>query len=142
MTNKQSHHERLGITFAELGALYGTLGMLRAEVLEFIENPADDPTPGTHVFDMDTTCKSNGECGTVACIGGTMALIMGKNLRDASAYVHDARSLSLGKLFYPTRDGWNGYYGDITPEHAIQAIHNFLMGRGPQWCIVMDGDGA
>lgn len=136
-------HETLGITFAELGALLGTRELLKADMLE--HDPRHVTKPGTHEFDMNTACKPNGECGTVSCIGGTMALIMGKNIGEADLYVRDTstevvggKSPALGKLFYPGRDGYSGDWSAITPAQAIAAIDNFLAGGHPRWMEVLD----
>ena len=44
-------HEKLGITFAELGALLGTLSMLENGVVVKTNNIC--AVPGKHLFNMD-----------------------------------------------------------------------------------------
>ncbi len=117
-------HTELGISFAELGALYGVRAMLVAGVLRTTLKP------DTHVFDMECTWKPNGECGSIACIGGTMALIMGYNRAACAAYVGGQENPNLELLFYPdeSRD-WDW----ITPKIAVKAIDNFLATGLPKW---------
>lgn len=129
-------HQKLGITFAEFGALLGTREMLK---LDLITN-ADCPLPleQAHVLNMNTTVSVY-DCGSIGCLGGHMALIMGLSAGQADAYVTNGRcrkhggavaSPALHDLFYPSDIyDWEG----ITPAMAIDAIDNFLKDGNPHW---------
>lgn len=150
-------HEELGITFAEWGALFGFKAIAEAGIVlkpvpvkEILKNSVYaimDQHPGVHFFDMARTCHTQ-ECGSVACIGGTVAMFM--RLHDPSAYVtqHDAHRTKLDTLYYPR---WNNgrnvalkaprgydddgslYWERITPKMAAQAVDNFLRTGTPNW---------
>lgn len=134
MAKKKHWHEKLRITFRELGALLGTRNMLAANLLEHdgqYHSDADD----SHRFDMSTQCKVNG-CGTISCIGGTMAFIMGIDEIDyvGTGFTHGNHSPVLRSLFFPTDlpmsvDNWH----KITPAQAVKAIDNFLNTGKPNW---------
>lgn len=145
-----SLHERRKVTFAELGALYGTRAMLAAHDLVkakyghdlnlLCDDKACPIRAHVHQFDMATPLDM-ADCGTVGCIGGHMALIMGK---DGGDYVnvhndvvpteigYDAvgHSHALHDLFFPPR---NLVWSSITPKHAIKAIDNWLRTGRPMW---------
>ena len=71
----KSLHEKRKVTFQELGALYGTRTMMANHVL--VHDPQQERVYNNeHGFNMATQGKQHG-CGTVSCIGGTMAFIMG-----------------------------------------------------------------
>lgn len=124
-------HTKLGIEFAELGALLGVLKMLETGVLGFAK-PVKDKFDGLelpvtpsdkHLFNMATKVRSN-ECGTIGCIGGNMALILGKS---PIGYVGEGGV--LGPLFFPS-----GYeFSTVEPKQAIKAIYNFLATGKPKW---------
>lgn len=133
-----SHHE-LEITFAELGALLGTREMMKQQLL--IGTCSSEVLPKEHLFNMNISLLF-AECGTVACIGGHMALIMDvadKEIKYANKasinetawrYVGEKASRALLKLFYPhPLTSWEF----ITRECAIEAIDNFLNTGNPQW---------
>ena len=153
MAKKKQLHEKLGITFAELGALLGTKAMLELAVVTGTnECMYDDDydsalmAAGIHVFDMNTAATTYA-CGSVSCIGGTMGLIMGKTSEAARTYVGCAvprdnfyyryspgtlHSPSLHPLFFPSiasedsvADKWRG----LTRQQAVKAINNFLGGK-------------
>lgn len=140
----KSLHQRRRITFAELGALYGTLGMLQAGELTYHEAPASYetlPRGSKHLFNMRVSCRIEG-CGSIGCIGGAMAMIMGLDADKAVDYVgggitqHGDHSPALSLLFFPPDDmDWD----DIKPRHAIKAIKNFLDYGKPLWAQVMKG---
>ena len=140
----KSEHERLGITFAEFGALLGTEAMLREHNLQHTPvRYAQDKH--SHKFNMGLACDFNG-CGTVSCIGGTMALIMDMNTReDAQAYVgigpgEGRHSPALKPLFFPPRERLLGVEWDnITPAQALKAIANFKKDRHPRWKQIING---
>lgn len=133
-------HKKLGISFAELGALLGTRALLAAEALK--HTPYRKTKVGAHLFNMAIICDRDDECGTVSCIGGTMALIMGMDHDQAEDYVAGILegTPTLRPLFYPDHDFTDGRaveYHPITTKQAIAAIDNFLKGRGPQWKKVL-----
>ena len=146
---EKSAHEKLGITFAELGALYGTRALLAAGVVTgtdecMIDNDSDTDLQdyeienGVHRFNMNVAAKGQA-CASISCIGGTMALIMGKTVREAQYYVGSyykiqnkyktdpaVHSRPLHTLFFPSIDDDN--WERIPPGAAIEAIDNFLGG--------------
>lgn len=83
---------------------------------------------------MRITCKTNDECGSVGCIGGTMGLIMGKNAEDSHYYVQNARG-NLRNLFFPPRS--SAEYEAITAKQMLQAINNFLDTGNADWKAVL-----
>jgi hypothetical protein len=129
-------HERRKITFAEYGALLGTRAMLVMKALTHTKKR--DVKPHKHQFNMAVQCKLD-ECGSVGCIGGTMALIMGKSEIDAKYYVGTCNhigtaSKSFQELFFPPpirdlRVNWE----DITPAQSVVAIDNWLKTGKPNW---------
>ena len=137
----KSEHERLGITFAEFGALLGTGAMLREHNLQHtpVRSVQDKHS---HKFNMGMACDVNG-CGTVSCIGGTMALIMGMNVREKTqayvggVFVSGNHSPALKPLFFPNVRGieWDA----ITPAQALKAIANFKKDRKPCWKQIIKG---
>ena len=150
MAKKKQLHEKLGITFAELGALLGTKAMLETAVVAGTnECMYDDDrdsvlmAAGIHVFDMNTAARTHA-CGSVSCIGGTMGLIMGKTPVAATTYVGCAEmqhnfyyrylqgtvlhSPSLHPLFFPrsiAADKWRG----VTRQQAVMDNNTFLGGK-------------
>jgi hypothetical protein len=126
-------HERRKITFAEYGALLGTRAMLVMKALTHTKKR--DVTPHKHQFNMAVQCKL-GECGSIGCIGGTMALIMGKSEIDAVEYVGTCNrigtaSKSFKELFFPPSG--QDYWEDITPAQSVVAIDNWLKTGKPNW---------
>ena len=148
MSTKKHLHEKRDITFQEYGALLGTRAMLAAKALKpDRRNTFINVAPGEHRFNMCTKGKAS-QCGTVSCIGGTMAFLMGK---DPTRYVDDynprsrvigtnlfardprACSVSLIPLFYPTGVGEPPTWTWITPEVAVKAIDNWLRTGKAGW---------
>jgi len=150
MAKKKQLHEKLGITFVELGALLGTKAMLEIAVVTGTnECMYDDDydsalmAAGIHVFDMNTPASTYA-CGSVSCIGGTMGLIMGKTSEAARTYVGCAdlrhnfyyryppgtllHSPSLHPLFFPWSIASHKWRG-LTRQRAVKAINNFLGGK-------------
>lgn len=136
-------HEKLGITFAEFGALLGTKALLEQHALKYQGYNANardglryvEAVPHTHAFNMNIGCTAK-ECGTVSCIGGTMALIMGHGEVAAVNYVDHYHSNSLSLLFFPNEDVPSNQlvnYNAITPQQAVIAIDNFLKTGKPKW---------
>jgi len=136
-------HEKRGITFQELGALFAVREMLKAQVVTHTADRYVDESG--HYVNMNVTCKLNGSCGSIGCIGGTMALIMGHSEGAADCYVmahHDTRGndASLGALFFPPTnraDDAAAVYRNITPTQMIAAITNFIERGKPFWKAVL-----
>ena len=139
---KQNIHEKLGITFHELLALYGVREALKQGAIVHKHRPAGALTAtevcadieNAHVFNMAYPGNTNAKCGSVACIGGYMALVMGL---DMFKYVHSnwwgdntktkSHSLALRPLFWPM----HLQLDPITPSQAVMAIDRFLAGKVP-----------
>lgn len=148
MAKRQLHlHERRRITFQEYGALLATRELLARGDLEFAPG-RDCPLPGLHQFNMGTKGEKY-KCGSIGCIGGTMALIMGVNIswyvnsgsdREPGRLFSEGTSLnertmcsqSLGKLFYPPGASSHEWRW-ITPWIAVKAIDNWLRTGRPAW---------
>ena len=125
-------HEKLGISFQELGALLGVRNMLVAGLL--IPN-ADDYSDSCHVFSMGHPGMIYG-CGSVGCIAGSMAILMGHKQPSTYTKQFDECSIrgtdKIAALFYPRTIGADKWY-DITPKMAVTAIDNFLNHGDPKW---------
>jgi hypothetical protein len=148
-------HDELGISFAEWGGLWGFKAIAEAGVVlkpvpskyAGPERRLLDKYPGAHFFDMGHSCTVQ-ECGSVACIGGTVGLFC--NMPDPAKYVMaiDHAGGVLKPLYFPQ---WNngetvylaagapgapaGSYGwrSITPKMAAAAVDNFLRTGKPNW---------
>jgi len=106
--------------------------------------------PDGPTFNMRSTCLS-GDCGTIACIGGWMAITMlglarekpvsYENQTQVFDFVTDygdgellPSSPSLMGLFYPPGAREDEEWWDfITPAYAVEAIDNFLRDGDPRW---------
>jgi hypothetical protein len=124
---KKHPHEKLGITVQEYLALLGVRTALKVGTLTFhpeIEHHQTERVGSEHVFNMACPLQTNSYCGSIGCIGGWMALTMG---RDPNHYVQDTPG-PLGPLFYPP-DMID--YPKITPAQAITAIDKWLAGKKP-----------
>ncbi|WP_027583958.1 hypothetical protein [Bradyrhizobium sp. Ai1a-2] len=71
------------------------------------------------------------ECGTVACIGGTVELVA----RAQPGTMDDTETEELENLFYPPRVG---DYSKITTHQAKQALRNYLTIGRSDWDSVME----
>jgi hypothetical protein len=103
-------------------------------------------------FDIGETCKQTNDCGTVACIGGWMALSMGigdefteRGREAVTNWVMNygrfdgtgplPRSKVLDRLFLPM------HYPGITGSHfrgawpALKAIDRFLLGESDPYAL-------
>jgi hypothetical protein len=118
-------HEELGITFREWAALFGVAQVLHAGIIPMHRNAPS----GVHAFNLETSCRGNGHCGTVGCIGGYVALAMGKDINKASNYVHTAGG-NIRELYFPSPAI---AYDRVTQGQAAQAIGNFLTTGNPMW---------
>jgi hypothetical protein len=129
-------HERRRITFQEYGALLATRALLERNDLKFTPDTGC-PLDHKHLFNMATKGKTE-ECGSIGCIGGTMAMIMGVNifnyveegdrLRDDYVFGdqgYSSCSKSLSNLFYPPGQGSDDWKW-IKPRVAVMAIDNWL----------------
>lgn len=133
-------HEKLGITFQELGALLGFHAMLKYGVASWHSYDATTDysdsdaammltRQGQHLFNMGQICKFTAHCGSLGCIGGHMALLMGVHPRQ---YTDVDRSPILDKLFYPPHPvDFN--YNEITAEDAVGVIECFLATGHVDW---------
>jgi hypothetical protein len=154
--------EQLGITPEELLALRQVRELLTKQQLHHDERIYS--AQGL-AFNM-STCGRDTECGTVACIGGWMHILMegtkpneqGFYLVDADhaqQYVCKMASAPLFPLFFPIYADAELHisqalvpegvklldvsFKPITSEMAIQAIDNFLTtGKPDWWSIVKD----
>lgn len=146
MGSKNLHlHEKRKIRFVELGALLGVREMLRTGVLAF--DGEKECEASVHKFHMGTSGEQY-SCGTVGCIGGNMAMLMGIKPHNYGTYVDERyardnlvdyngnmiRSPSLAPLFYPPL-GLN--WDKIGPKQAIKAIDNWLKTGKPKWNAVL-----
>jgi hypothetical protein len=136
-------HEKRKITFQELGALIATRYMLASGLLvhdtSYRQLIVDDHK---HKFNMGCVGYAH-HCGTIGCIGGNMAFIMGLEPDDYVSSIRQGtprgHSKALGPLFYPSREGTSiaGSYNTITATEAILAIDNFLNTGKPKWYAVL-----
>lgn len=121
-------HEELGITFPEWAALFGVALALHDGLIP-MHSAKEKDDADKHVFNLLTSCAPNGHCGTVGCIGGYVAMAMGKNVDDADHYVHSANGAQRELYFPSTVDR----YDRVTPQQAARAICNFLSTGHPNW---------
>lgn len=152
----QSLHEKRGVSFAELGAVYAVQAMLKANVLVY-ESLEIEHDPGKHVINMGTACDRAEDCGSIACIGGTMGLVMGLDQPASKTYVAGAdvcederrvytndlqygktiRSPALANLFYPP-DKYD--FTTITKRQMLLAIQNWLDTGRAGWSKILTRD--
>ncbi len=137
MAVKIKNHSKLGLSFAEFGALLGTRTMLANNAVVDAKG-VHETDEKTHKFNMSVPCNAR-RCGSVACIGGTMAQIMGMDAIDASSYVYErepgtAKETPISRLFYPPE---KYDFDKITPAHAVKAIDNFLATGKPNWTKIL-----
>lgn len=150
-------HEKRGVTFQELGALIGVKAMLEDGLIvhHTSEHAQDLPTYISHGFNMAVAC-STADCASVGCIGGSMAMLMGKNRIEAMQYVGlggviGEASPAFQNLFFPPEkcppklkaslEGYDEDRGDswwvyITAKQTIQAIENWLKDGKPRWAQI------
>lgn len=128
-------HEKRGVTFAELGALLGTRALLTMKGMTHTR--ACSVPGGKHTFRMDIGAQTDNLCGTASCIGGTMGLILFTGAVDRAsrfvAEVDGSRPPSpFQDLFYP-HVVYHSMWYEITPQHAVAAIDNWLKTGKPRW---------
>lgn len=140
MTKKYKTPEKLGLSFAEYGALLGVRAMLSSHVIKHQAGPKKD---GEIYFDMNhwsqQRCSVNEvHCGTAACIGGSMELILGGSNNDLT----DVARTALYALFFPDHSDTatlkqlsmlSNDWAKITTKQAIEAIDNFLYTGHARW---------
>lgn len=135
--------EELGIEQKHLDALVKVLGLLERGELKHTNWEEARTGTGqlkfTGHFNMNAWA-ANAECGTIACIGGTAELIGGfcfevDLLNTASGR---AKTEKLYSLFYPSREGGDYFYEDITTEQAATALRNYLTTGQPKWSEIIE----
>ena len=130
MTTKQHLHEKLGISFAELGALLGVRNMLAAGLLTTPDYSAE----GCHAFNMNHPGRLS-ECGSIGCIAGSMAMVMNNSYPQSYTIQFspdgDRGKEKIAALFYPRKSKVD--WDLITPTMAVKAIDNFLNYGNPKW---------
>lgn len=122
---------KLGLTDRQFAALLGTRALLASGVLKHEPNLNSNDVEGK-VFNMawwnENFCHVEGGCGTARCIGGTMDWLLGE---DSYLFDHPSDAL-ISKLFLP--DELKGFqWEDLTNDHAVAAIDNFLYYGKPKW---------
>lgn len=131
-------HEQRRVTLPELLALLGVRSAIDSGLITGARGRQ------THGLNMNLSYMSIGSCGSVACIGGYMALVLGKKPERYVAGRYsglreqghpDVCSEPLIDLFFPDAViGWDR----ITPTHCVQAIDNWLAHGNPLWRRVTD----
>lgn len=109
----------------------------REGLIAFLENCRLKTYREEDEFNMNHGCFLKSElyhnvnlCGTVYCIGGFVALHHGMNQKEANRYVMLSCSPALKVLYFPY---FNSKWTDITRDHAVQAVENFLKSGDPKW---------
>jgi hypothetical protein len=113
-----------------------------------------EPTDSDHLFNMAVSCYKNEACGSICCIGGAIAMVMGMTAEESRAYVGGWSSVGTASkafqdLFYPritltasektlctrsSRTIWQA----ITLAQAAEAIRNFIFkGGNPDWNTIL-----
>lgn len=141
--------EKLGISVQELLALLGVREALERNLIKHNPKPTR-VSPGmlsVPAPDNNASCRFNmsyagnaADCGTVACIGGWMALAMNK---VPTTYVSEqSEQDGLYNLFYPRSLRDNGHdlhWSLITPKHAVKVIDHFLATGKADWVKAIGG---
>lgn len=152
MTKRRGYdHERLGISFQELGALLATRSLLESGTVThvamgFCSHSKPYVDPHEHGFSMRFAMQEQG-CGTLGCIGGTMAMIMGK---EPARYTESGGGPTgsmhnygpMRNLFYPPHSRQSSTDWDrITPQVAVMAIDLFLASKEINWVKLVEAHG-
>lgn len=128
----------LRISEEEYEALIAVLGMLERGELVYAEYPNIRRTDDTKLFNMN---NSGGECGTPACIGGWVAILMGRCLGTGyNSVCHYVSSCDYEK--HPLQDlYWNdaALNMNATVEQAAMAVRSFLTTGKAKWKKVLRG---
>lgn len=138
-------HINTKLTAPQRAALKWVRDQLAAGMIQ--DGGLDDEPNGQNLFNI-THIVVRGPCGTVACIGGWMAIrqhgiepedglyiLTAKDDTDVYQVMREAAISNdrLYELFYPSKMYWD----DIRAEHAVKAIDNVLAGRGAGWRLIM-----
>jgi hypothetical protein len=130
----QNFNKARDISDAEFEAAVKLLGMLeRGELknhycLQQIDGTRRYNPQIPNGFDMQCAGLRT-DCGTVACIGGWMAILMD---RDMATYVYSiSPESSLWKLFWSCTDN------ALSTEKAATAVRNYLTFGNPRWDEVL-----
>lgn len=140
-SRKLKSHTKLRIHYRTYAALLAVRELLKIDAIK--HNPTVRFQRGLELggrtldvcplrFNMTMSAKT-ADCGTVACIGGHMALVLGD--ADPDVFVTNAQG-ALRELFYPLvlrRDGAVSAWNEVTPRHAVKAIDNYLTTGRAQW---------
>jgi hypothetical protein len=145
MTTYKTARE-LQLTDEEYTALIQVKEVLLNEVV--LEEALDNKRKTNNLFNMEQACKTDGGCGTVACIGGWMSIIMQRVQPTAKGFyklTNEQELIShsyvskkdhtrdpIRELFYPGPID-SDYWGQITTRMAVDAIENFLTTGDPNW---------
>jgi hypothetical protein len=133
----------LGLTDQQFDALAKTLVLLETEKVKHVPEEvwelADEVYEGEvafcGLFNMAMWGSDDShprECGTIACIGGTAALISGDKAMFRGL-LHSQKPM-LHNLFFPNHGSCD--WDDITVEQAGQALRNFLTSGDPRWDLI------
>lgn len=123
----------LGITETQASALQKTLVLLETGKLRRVDSCPDgaEMKKFSGQFNM-CNWSAAGDCGTIACIGGTAELI-----GDVSfGYIYDLNNNSLKELFLPSTisiSSWDG----ITPDQAATALRSYLTTGDARWDLAV-----
>lgn len=144
-------HEQRKCTFQELGALLGVRELLKRGLVRHSSDPTC-PLNGDHTVNMLVASQKQ-DCGSVGCIGGSMAMIMGLDEDAAKAYVGSnchigTASQSFQSLFFPPNEfpgtercspercklaNGHHWWTAIDAGMMIEAIDNWLASGKAHW---------
>jgi len=143
MSKKLKTAKELGLQDEHYCALVKALDALQKGTIRHVRNPRCIHGDGSGLkvdrFNM-SYWRTEANCGTVGCIGGTAEVVGGLemwSLGNAASDMGD--SSGLYNLFYPHEldtpddDDWD----KITPKHAVKALKNYLTSGEPRWLEVM-----
>lgn len=134
--------EQLGITDAEYTALLTTRDLLAAEqpVINFDMGYCFTHTEACHACQVTEPLNL---CGTTACIGGWMSLLM-QNSGSLPDEITPQQALGMNEYvesYLYTGPLHNLFWGyptiGVDPWQGVEAINNFLETGDPQWREVM-----
>lgn len=119
--------EELGLGEAELAAHITVLGMLERGELKHIPEPSYRKRQNGFNMSFDGL---ETPCGTVACIGGWVAVILGD--KATWGYVAGpAIDTPRRRLYWPL--GGDDVMKTITTSQAAMALRNYLTTGEPRW---------
>ncbi len=140
--------EDLGLTDIQRDALIKTLGMLERGELVHIQGrdmpgyanvllPSGEPGFTGH-FNMSYWMYQIG-CGTIACLGGTSAMVAGDEHLWGDHHVEDdVPGGPLERLFMPGGIDLLYEWKDITTEQAARALSNYLTTGEARWEEILE----